>query len=363
MPNAPALQAYAFKAPVHSKKTMLLPPHLADSEGAKYAKSVPLNSNSPRGGNSGSGLQHEGGKHRSGGIRSSFRDMFGATNGGGSGNGENIGDDDEDDDEEEEEGGYVEGHEYFIEVPEEFIKDDFNLTGLNTLVLQYNEALDMILDLEIEPAPTPAQQSLYESSAEMLYGLIHQRFLLTKGGLGVMAERLIESEFGVCPRAGCGGAPVLPCGRSDQPNVDTVKLFCARCCDVYHPREAKFQNIDGACFGTTFPHLLYNAYPQLVPPVIPKESDGQEQTLPATEHSFPLQLSRLNEREKYRVYVPRMFGFRINVLASNGPRMLWLRWKDELDLGARDGVAARSMELLHRDENHEAADEDIFGDD
>ncbi|KAJ3188114.1 casein kinase 2 regulatory subunit, partial [Entophlyctis luteolus] len=237
MPNAPALQAYAFKAPVHSKKTMLLPPHLADSEGAKYAKSVPLNSNSPRGGNSGSGLQHEGGKHRSGGIRSSFRDMFGATNGGGSGNGENIGDDDEDDDEEEEEGGYVEGHEYFIEVPEEFIKDDFNLTGLNTLVLQYNEALDMILDLEIEPAPTPAQQSLYESSAEMLYGLIHQRFLLTKGGLGVMAERLIESEFGVCPRAGCGGAPVLPCGRSDQPNVDTVKLFCARCCDVYHPRE------------------------------------------------------------------------------------------------------------------------------
>ncbi|KAJ3377717.1 casein kinase 2 regulatory subunit [Entophlyctis sp. JEL0112] len=287
--------------------------------------------------------------------------MFGDMTGGG-GNGDNIGDDD-DDDEEEEEGGYVEGHEYFIEVPEEFIKDDFNLTGLNTLVLQYNEALDMILDLEIEPSPTPAQQSLYESSAEMLYGLIHQRFLLTKGGLGVMAERLVENDFGVCPRAGCGGAPVLPCGRSDQPNVDTVKLFCARCCDLYHPREAKFQNIDGACFGTTFPHLLYNAYPQLVLPVIPKESDVQEQTLPATDHTFPLQISRTHEREKYRVYVPRMFGFRVNELASNGPRMLWLRWKDELDLGTGDGRVARSMELLERNESQEAVDEDIFGDD
>ncbi|KAJ3062565.1 casein kinase 2 regulatory subunit, partial [Podochytrium sp. JEL0797] len=129
------------------------------------------------------------------------------------------------------------GHEFFIEVPEDFIKDDFNLTGLNTLVLLYNEALDMILDLELDPQPTPAQLSLIESSAEMLYGLIHQRFLLTKGGLGVMADRLAEAEFGACPREGCGGAPVLPCGRTDQPSVDTVKMFCVRCCDLYHPRE------------------------------------------------------------------------------------------------------------------------------
>ncbi|KAJ3398830.1 casein kinase 2 regulatory subunit, partial [Chytridiales sp. JEL 0842] len=49
------------------------------------------------------------------------------------------------------------GHEFFLEVPEDFIEDDFNLTGLPSLVLLYNEALDMILDLEIQPQPTSSQ--------------------------------------------------------------------------------------------------------------------------------------------------------------------------------------------------------------
>lgn len=40
------------------------------------------------------------------------------------------------------------GHQYFAEVAEEFIEDDFNLTGLNLLVPFYKEALEMILDVE-----------------------------------------------------------------------------------------------------------------------------------------------------------------------------------------------------------------------
>ncbi|KAI8612494.1 casein kinase II, regulatory subunit [Chytriomyces sp. MP71] len=270
------------------------------------------------------------------------------------------------------------GHEFFVEVPEDFIKDDFNLTGLNTLVLLYNEALDMILDLELDPAPTPAQLSLIESSAEMLYGLIHQRFLLTKIGLGLMADRLADAEFGACPREGCGGAPVLPCGRSDQPSVDTVKMFCVRCCDLYHPREAKFQHIDGAFFGTTFPHLLYNTYPQLIPPVL---SAAPSPLSPATAPSHgegtaeddepqPLLHPRL---PNYRVYVPRIFGFRLSEQAVTGPRMGWMRWKDGVD-GGRGvrGHVARTMEVgIERNGGVGGAgggggdgmEEDIFGDD
>ena len=40
------------------------------------------------------------------------------------------------------------GHEYFCEVSEDFIEDDFNLTGLNTIVPYYKEALEMILDVD-----------------------------------------------------------------------------------------------------------------------------------------------------------------------------------------------------------------------
>ncbi|KAJ3235916.1 casein kinase 2 regulatory subunit [Chytriomyces hyalinus] len=267
------------------------------------------------------------------------------------------------------------GHEFFIEVPEDFIKDDFNLTGLNTLVLLYNEALDMILDLELDPQPTPAQLSLIESSAEMLYGLIHQRYLLTKGGLGLMADRLVDAEFGACPREGCGGAPVLPCGRSDQPSVDTVKMFCVRCCDLYHPREAKFQHIDGASFGTTFPHLLYNTYPQLIPPLLSGSSPlvAPSRTSSAitadasnpSEDSQPVSLPRL---PNYRVFLPRIFGFRLSESAVTGPRMGWLRWKEGVDGGMGvKGYVAKSMEVgieqQSRGDGGDGMDEDIFGDD
>ena len=40
------------------------------------------------------------------------------------------------------------GHEYFCEVSEDFIEDDFNLTGLNVLVPFWKEAMEMVLDVE-----------------------------------------------------------------------------------------------------------------------------------------------------------------------------------------------------------------------
>ena len=57
------------------------------------------------------------------------------------------------------------------------IQDDFNLTGLNTVVPYYEYALDMVLDVEMpmEDSLTEEQQEIMESAAEMLYGLIHAR--------------------------------------------------------------------------------------------------------------------------------------------------------------------------------------------
>lgn len=41
------------------------------------------------------------------------------------------------------------GHDFFCEIDEDFIQDDFNLTGLHSLVPYYNYALDFILDVDI----------------------------------------------------------------------------------------------------------------------------------------------------------------------------------------------------------------------
>ena len=58
----------------------------------------------------------------------------------------------------------------------------------------------------------------------------------------------------------CGGQQCLPVGQSDIPRTSTVKIFCPKCEDVYFPRSKYQGNIDGAYFGTTFPHLFLMTY-------------------------------------------------------------------------------------------------------
>lgn len=97
-------------------------------------------------------------------------------------------------------------------------------------------------------------------------------------------------EFGRCPRVSCQGQPVLPVGLSDLPRTNTVKLFCPKCQDIFHPKQTRHANIDGAYFGTTFPHLLLQSHPELVP----------------TKSTQP--------------YVPKIFGFKIHKSSAYYPK-------------------------------------------
>ena len=56
------------------------------------------------------------------------------------------------------------GHEYFAEVSEDFIEDDFNLTGLSSQVPMYKEALEMILD--VEPDDEDSDEDILDEDEE-----------------------------------------------------------------------------------------------------------------------------------------------------------------------------------------------------
>ncbi|MQM02243.1 hypothetical protein Taro_035010 [Colocasia esculenta] len=134
------------------------------------------------------------------------------------------------------------GNELFCEVDEDYIQDDFNLCGLQGQVPFYDYALDMILDTDSYSGEIDGEEhSEIQSAAELLYGLIHARYILTGKGLNAMHEKYKRADFGRCPRVFCAGQPCLPVGTSDIPQNGSVKIFCPKCEDLYLPR-CKYQS-------------------------------------------------------------------------------------------------------------------------
>lgn len=89
----------------------------------------------------------------------------------------------------------------------------------------------------------------------------------------------------------CEKQNAIPIGISEDVKLARVKIYCPRCKDIYTPKK-KFADVDGAYFGTSFPHLLlmviftliWKTYPD-IEPVFKKEN-----------------------------YVPTIFGFKIESL-------------------------------------------------
>ncbi|KAK7206447.1 casein kinase II beta subunit [Myxozyma melibiosi] len=158
----------------------------------------------------------------------------------------------------------AQGNEFFCEIDDEFLNDRFNMTGLNSEVQYYQYAMDLIMDTFERECDDPTREQI-ERSARHLYGLIHARYILTQRGLQKMLDKYKKGDFGVCPRVHCQRQPVLPIGLSDVPHSAPVKMFCMKCEDVYNPPSVRFASIDGAYFGTSFPFLLFQAYPHLIP--------------------------------------------------------------------------------------------------
>jgi len=182
----------------------------------------------------------------------------------------------------------MKGNEFFCEVDPDYIEDRFNMYGLPNMEYSH-EAMDMILDLDYDlddefPTDSDERASL-EVCAEILYGIIHSRYILSPGGMRAMYQKFLNRDFGECLRIDCERQPLLPIGLSDVLREQCVKSFCPRCREIYLPTRERQRSHDGAFWGRTFPNLFLLMHPEVV-------ADAA--------------------RPEFQKFMPRIFGFRIH---------------------------------------------------
>lgn len=220
---------------------------------------------------------------------------------------------------------HLKGNEFLVEVDDEFAQDDFNLTYLNKEVAEYfeqdlyREALNMILDYDDDDDLSESRKPLIESAAQCLYGLIHARFLLTARGMALMFEKFNAYTYGSCPLLDCHAQnqAVLPIGISDIVGKSRAKVYCPRCKEMYAPKSSRLEQLDGAYFGTSFPHLFFLTYAHLKPSTVP------------------------------RTYVPRIFGFRVSRHMKTAMRKAAL---DDVAAAQAGNPVNKAEELTPREE-------------
>lgn len=127
----------------------------------------------------------------------------------------------------------------------------------------------------------------------------------------------------------CDSQPLLPMGQSDMANSSPVKLYCARCEDLYNPKSSRHAIIDGAYFGTSFHNILFQVYPNMLPP------------------------------KTQRRYEPRVFGFKVHSAAALA------RWQTDEREKLKDRLRGARIESGFEDEEEaeeEDEDEEMEGD-
>lgn len=156
----------------------------------------------------------------------------------------------------------------------------------------------------------------------VLLNHLSHTFNTTTNMLFEQLEKFKKSDFGKCPRVMCESQPLLPMGQSDVPNTSPVKLYCARCEDLYNPKSSRHAVIDGAYFGTSFHNILFQVYPAMLP------------------------------AKTQRRYEPRVFGFKVHAAAALS------RWQAEQRDQMKERLKELKIETGFEDEDEDLEDDE-----
>ena len=110
----------------------------------------------------------------------------------------------------------------------------------------------------------------------------------------------------------CHSHPLLPMGLSDVSNLKPVKLYCARCEDIYNPKSSRHAAID----------ILFQVSPALIP------------------------------TKSVVRYVPRVYGFKVHASAA------LIRWQSVKRDDMRRRLRKLEIDTGFRDEMEEEEDDE-----
>jgi casein kinase II subunit beta len=174
-------------------------------------------------------------------------------------------------------------HSFYSAVPEKFFLDSMVVSHLNNHFqenkIKYFKTSFKVLTGATSKIPCDVAEQINES-VKLMHDMVHGRYVISEIGLESVREKHIRGVYGKCPRLYCEEHALLPLGLNDVPGKSHTKCFCPKCRDVY--LTPSHVEVDSIVFGTSLPHLFLQQYPDLCP-VKPD-----------------------------KIYVPKIFGFRIH---------------------------------------------------
>ena len=107
---------------------------------------------------------------------------------------------------------------------------------------------------------------------------------------------------------------------SDIPGQAAVQLYCGHCEDVYRPRSSRYSTIDGAYFGTSFPHIFFQQFRHCLPhphphaiaaPTGASSNNGGAPSAGMAAGGLTANNVPVAPRKSHDHYIPKIFGFKL----------------------------------------------------
>ena len=149
---------------------------------------------------------------------------------------------------------------WLVPIDKEWIGDWFYQYGIESQFDEFQLCIELITDSHLDPKwriLTDDKVKDLHIQATMIYGLMHARWITQPKGLMMMKKKYEAGVFGKCPRYLCKGTNLLPVGINFSLRKHRAKLFCPQCNDIYTSTNMV---IDGAYFGSAFPHIFLSEY-------------------------------------------------------------------------------------------------------